>query len=139
MTTKKNGYISVDNAIALLFPIGGLLYIDGDADPNVLYEGSTWQLIGQDRCIMGAGGAHTVGQTVEAGLPNIVGTAGAVRGLDPSGVILNNRNAGFGLVSESIHSAYEIKLDASVASPIYGSSDTVQPPAYFVNIWKRIA
>ena len=88
---------------------------------------------------MGAGGAHTVGQTVEAGLPNIVGTAGGVRGLNPSGAILNNRNAGFGLVSESIYSAYEFKLDASLASPIYGASDTVQPPAYFVNIWKRIA
>ena len=142
MTTKKNGYISVDNAIALLFPIGGLLYIDGDADPNVLYEGSTWQLIGQDRCIMGAGGAHTVGQTVEAGLPNIYGkfsTGAENKGQTATGA--------FSVVSNSEHRNTDgewnnqrlITFDASKYNSIYGSSTTVQPPAYFVNIWKRIA
>ena len=30
-------------------------------------------------------------------------------------------------------------FDAGKSNPIYGNSDTVQPPAYLVNIWKRTA
>jgi hypothetical protein len=30
-------------------------------------------------------------------------------------------------------------FDASRSNSIYGNADTVQPPAYLVNIWKRTA
>lgn len=32
-----------------------------------------------------------------------------------------------------------VKFDASKSSPIYGNSDTVQPPARIVNVWKRVS
>ena len=32
-----------------------------------------------------------------------------------------------------------IEFDASKSNPIYGNSDTVQPPARIVNVWKRIS
>ena len=31
-----------------------------------------------------------------------------------------------------------LMIDASLSNPVYGASDTVQPPAYCMYIWKRI-
>ena len=33
----------------------------------------------------------------------------------------------------------KVALSASKSNPIYGKSDTVQPPARFANVWKRIS
>lgn len=33
----------------------------------------------------------------------------------------------------------DIQFDASRSNPIYGRSYTVQPAAYYVHIWKRVA
>ena len=35
------------------------------------------------------------------------------------------------------HGSYNLGFDASRSNPIYGRSNTVQPPAYVVNIWQR--
>ena len=32
-----------------------------------------------------------------------------------------------------------LRFDASRSSSIYGNSDTVQPPARIVNVWKRVS
>ena len=32
-----------------------------------------------------------------------------------------------------------LHFDASRSNPIYGRSDTVQPPARIVNVWKRVS
>lgn len=89
---------------------------------------------------MGAGGAHTVGQTVEAGLPNIDGIATrAVSDIwSGTGPFYNAGTSGEGFSGGGFHWT-NLGFQASRANPIYGNSDTVQPPAYFVNIWKRIA
>ena len=34
---------------------------------------------------------------------------------------------------------YKFSLDASKSNAIYGRSATVQPAAYYVNIWRRVA
>lgn len=34
---------------------------------------------------------------------------------------------------------YSQSFDASRSNPIYGRSDTVQPPARIVNVWKRVS
>lgn len=39
---------------------------------------------------------------------------------------------------EQNFNAYSL-FDASRSSSIYGSSSTVQPPAYVVHIWKRVS
>ena len=41
--------------------------------------------------------------------------------------------------STSGKAARDILFDASIASSIYGNSDTVQPPARIVNVWKRVS
>ena len=70
-----------------------------------------------------------VGQSVEAGLPNITGgfqgdllaPVGAFYG---NGTVSGNATAGGDGNSDT-----QFKFDASRSNPIYGNSDTVQPPA----------
>lgn len=101
---------------------------------------------------MGADDNHAAGTTAEAGLPNITGAArpairnggyplivdyaaGAFYKTDANGYMTTNVSAN----TESRYKGTHINLDASRQNPIYGNSDTVQPPAYFVYYWKRIA
>ena len=147
---KKNSFISIETAIALLFPIGGCLFMLNDSDPNVLYEGTTWELVGQDRCIQGASTTHAVNTTIEAGLPNIVGeldTRCDVTGRVPYSLLTSNSALRISESSKSyttfaaneILPGCKLKMDASLSNPIYGSSKTVQPPTLCMNIWKRVA
>ena len=139
---KKNSFISIDDAMAMLFPIGGLLLLNNDSNPNEIYEGTQWELVSQDRYLCGAGGKYTTSQQVEAGLPNITGE------FYMDNYAINNRVNG---VFEYINGSYKdlsgatsyssgyIKMDASKSSNIYGNSDTVTPSTLAVNIWQRIA
>ena len=146
---KKNSYISINDAMGLLFPIGGLLYIDdANFNPNTAYSGTTWELISKGRCIMGADDTHACGTTTEAGLPNIEG-ATDIGGFSGHETIATGPFAGSEYVLTANHTVQTvskndtdiitISFNASRANPIYGASSTVQPPAYFVNIWKRTA
>lgn len=103
---------------------------------------------------MGASTTHPVNTTVEAGLPNIVGSIvtyyrdnSGGRTVKPlSGCFYDDGDllkSNFPLVSPSDDSQYynadiKMSMDASRSNPIYGRSDTVQPPAYYLHIWKRI-
>lgn len=150
MTTKKNGYISIENALAMLHPIGSCLILSDTTDPNTLFDGTVWELIGQDKCIIGAGNKFTVMQNIPAGLPNITGTidclnrkdaglfcsinstySGAFRGSNPS------RTRGGG---QSVpNNPATLNFNASLSNSIYGASDTVQPPSIALFIWRRTA
>lgn len=114
-----------------------------DKDPNELYSGTSWQLIGQDRCIQGAGNKFTALQEVEAGLPNITGTAVmAQNGTNPppTGCIIKGRlDVPMAVNINAPKVNWFGGIDASLSSPIYGSSDTVQPPSIALFIWQRIA
>lgn len=128
--------------MAMLFPIGGLLLLNNDSNPNEIYEGTQWELVSQDRYLCGAGGKYTTGQQVEAGLPNITGEFymdNSVRHNRVNGVFeyITDSYRNFNTV-ETSYSGY-IKMDASKSNPIYGNSDTVTPSTLAVNIWQRIA
>ena len=91
---------------------------------------------------MGAGSGHAAGTTVEAGLPNITGSFVAdvkmgehkVSGAFTAGDVI-------GVTGEysNYSQVYKFSLDASKSNAIYGRSYTVQPAAYYVHIWKRVA
>lgn len=102
---------------------------------------------------MGASDTHPAGTTVEAGLPNVKGTfIAALRNgfTDDSANRITGAFYENGITTgeddyNSITSNVGIPsggapfgFDASRSNPIYGASDTVQPPAYYINIWKRI-
>ena len=104
---------------------------------------------------MGAGDGHNGGDTAEAGLPNIVGnidirstgyvehglvwnmTAGAFSSSVKNGTRKNERFINALTPSDTMQNTSSINIDASRSSPIYGNSTTVQPPAYYVYIWRR--
>ena len=51
-----------------------------NTSPAIYFENTTWELISQNRVLMGAGDGHNGGDTVEAGLPNITGTMNGLYG-----------------------------------------------------------
>lgn len=99
---------------------------------------------------MGASTAHPVNTTVEAGLPNITGNFVARSNVDGSlnGAVTNASGAltmANGSWNDNPIQIMDSKVlttlvtfDASRSNPIYGASTTVQPPAYYLYIWKRI-
>ena len=118
------------------------------------FIGGTWERI-KDCTIWGASDTHPVGTTIEAGLPNITGefVAALRNGFDTytkskiigafyaNGSTDNDDNYNsIGGSPNGIPSGIApFGFDASRSNSIYGASDTVQPPAYCVYIWRRIA
>lgn len=128
------------------YPVGSIYQSTSYTSPAALF-GGTWQEIAFNRVLMGAGSGHAAGSTVEAGLPNITGRAGADT---DSGYYNTNRpNAGGAFygggksyswcAAGSQNPGRDLCFDASLSNSIYGRSATVQPAAYYVHIWKRVA
>lgn len=121
-------------------PVGSAFFTISDDSPAQLF-GGTWMKVASDRAIMGASTTHPAGTTVEAGLPNIRGTfAGIARwnlGDNPaSGAFTGIAKQGPEGLYAGNGMAY--KFNAANYNGIYGASDTVQPPAYYFNIWIRV-
>lgn len=75
------------------------------------------------------------GQIIEAGLPNITGWVGTEPRGSSGGAANSALCWGSYLGDAAGHSsgqAYQLKIDASRSNPIYGRSNTVQPPAIIV-------
>ena len=129
-------------------PVGSLYISENATSPAELY-GGIWERI-EDCTIWGASDTHPAGTKLEAGLPNIIGgfgfasysgsggwlsvasATGAFKGRDGSGAVAQAGVA-------SVSGAVAVDLDASKSSQIYGASTTVQPPAYCMYIWRRVA
>ena len=123
------------------YPVGSIFQTVSTTSPAALF-GGTWQEIAQNRVLMGAGSGHAAGTTVEAGLPNITGSfvADVKKGEHKvSGAF----TAGSAIATtgeyNSFSDVYKFSLDASKSNAIYGRSATVQPAAYYVHIWRRVA
>lgn len=140
LTVDADGTLSADSALAA-YPVGSIYQSTARTSPAALF-GGTWQEIAQNRVLMGAGSGHAAGTTVEAGLPNITGSFVAnvrIGKHTVSGAITaSNRLASTG-ADNSDAEVYKFSLDASKSNAIYGRSATVQPAAYYVHIWKRVA
>lgn len=114
--------------------------------PAALFGGS-WEEIASERVLMGASSTHAAGTTVEAGLPNITGDSW----LRPSNntitengpfylTDLEKRNPPVGNFNgDSKTPSATVGFDASKSNAVYGRSSTVQPAAYYVHIWRRVA
>ena len=140
LTVDADGRLSADSALAA-YPVGSIFQTVGNTSPAALF-GGTWQEIAFNRVLMGAGSGHAAGTTVEAGLPNITGSFVAdvkkgehkVSGAFTAGNVI----ASTGEYS-NFSDVYKFSLDASKSNAIYGRSATVQPAAYYVHIWRRVA
>ena len=56
------------------YPVGSIYQSTNSTSPAALF-GGTWEQIASERVLMGASSSHKAGTTVNAGLPNITGTA----------------------------------------------------------------
>ena len=129
-------------------------WISEDPTSPAALFGGTWQEIAQNRVLMGASYAHAAGTTVEAGLPNITGSvvpklaniynlfiseSGATMtgAFYNTGVFSSYGCADATNVTNSL--PQDLYFDASRSNSIYGRSATVQPAAYYVHIWRRVA
>lgn len=127
------------------YPVGSIYQSADPTSPAALF-GGTWEEIAPDRVLMGASSSHAAGTTVEAGLPNITG--GKLR----TGPYLNKPDTyptGAFKIGEQVtyisdgsgaqNLIYECDFSAARSNAIYGRSTTVQPAAYYVHIWRRVA
>lgn len=151
LTVDADGTLSADSALAA-YPVGSIFQTVSTTSPAALF-GGTWQEIAFNRVLMGAGTGHAAGTTVEAGLPNITGSfttkttdvggspfSGDANVLSAKGSLaFSEKSASYGGYTGHSGSQYNIQFDASRSNPIYGRSYTVQPAAYYVHIWKRVA
>ena len=123
------------------FPVGSIYQSTDPTSPAALF-GGTWEQIASERVLMGASSSHAAGTTVEAGLPNITGSFVAdvkkgehkVSGAFTAGNVIASTGE-----YNSFSDVYKFSLDASKSNAIYGRSATVQPAAYYVHIWRRVA
>lgn len=127
------------------YPVGSIYQSTDPTSPAALFGGS-WEEIASERVLMGASGTHAAGTTVKAGLPNITGSfvANVYYGKNAvsGAVTASDRNATAGVDNSSFmnySNVFEFSLDASRSNAIYGRSSTVQPAAYYVHIWHRVA
>lgn len=132
---------SVLSNLQSVYPIGSLYIGVNDTCPIANLFG-TWEKVAEGLCLQGAKDSQVPGETVEAGLPNITGTAGYFNSLarfEWSGALYNAGSTHTRDSNDGDATAYLTGLDASRSNSTYGKSDTVQPPAYLVNVWKRTA
>ena len=127
------------------YPVGSIYQSTDPTSPAALFGGS-WEEIASERVLMGASSTHAAGTTVKAGLPNLKGSSSGVAStaypnLSNSGALSINTNTGglAGYESGSYGSNCTVSFDASKSNAIYGRSTTVQPAAYYVRIWHRVA
>lgn len=151
LTVDADGTLSADSALAA-YPVGSIFQTVSSTSPAALF-GGTWQEIAWNRVLMGAGSGHAAGTTVEAGLPNITGSfttkstdvggspfSGDANVLSAKGSLaFSEKSTNYGGYTGHSGSQYNIQFDASRSNPIYGRSATVQPAAYYVHIWRRVA
>lgn len=143
------GLISVDAAKALIADALAedhakiKFWISVDSTSPAALFGGSWEEIASERVLMGASSTHAAGTTVKAGLPNITGTLSDVMGsfyAYPSGSgAFSAKGIGVSLENGSSGNYGNISFDASKSNAIYGRSSTVQPAAYYVHIWHRVA
>lgn len=141
------------NFLLAAHPVGSIYQTISPENPAVTFGGGTWEKIAQDKVLMSASDTHPAGTTVEAGLPNITGSA-----KQSYGAFIWQMGSNKGAVSDITNSGHTngkgiaisytydngapagaagFELDASASNPIYGASTTVQPPACFTYTWLR--
>lgn len=136
--------------LELLFPVGAVYFGTMSVCPLQTLGIGTWQALPQDKVIQIAGTRGSVGDTLNAGLPNITGSFGSgweaivntdVGNISANGLFAGSTGQSYGWHGFTQHEGrmMSVKADASLSNPIYGNSSTVQPDAYLLNGWRRIA
>ena len=137
---------AVIELLKVIYPVGSL-YITSSNDVTCPIASlfGTWTLVAKDYALWTGDGTNG-NDTIAAGLPdvnayyttgNFSADSGNVSGAISRDSNLNNKNRTTS--SGSNFGAVGYFFNASDSNSIYGSSLTVQPPSYVVNVWRRTA
>lgn len=127
-------------------PIGSYFITETDDDPNVIFGGG-WKRV-KGKILQCSDDKHPAGTDIEAGLPNITGKAtflqtdGTDQNKFPDLGCFSWVNYNHSWKTSAINEGpakRDLLFNASRSNPIYGKSDTVQPPTHVVNAWIRIS
>lgn len=148
--------ITVQNInFSQLYPIGSIYIGTMAVCPLEVLGIGVWELKSKGRVLQGAN-TEAPGTTKEAGLPNVTDELiNHARDYNLNSVLTTSGRAFYKKSSNNgVKTSYPnigansgggytgdkvIGFDLSRGNNIYGKSDTVQPPAYIVNIWERIS
>lgn len=148
LTVDADGTLSADALAA--YPVGSIYQSTDPTSPAALFGGS-WEEIASERVLMGASSTHAAGTTVKAGLPNITGQLPGIKSIGYNGSSDYPISGAFAWTNTASANGnyndgddlplriYQAAFDASKSNAIYGRSSTVQPAAYYVHIWHRVA
>ena len=130
------------------YPVGSIYQSTDPTSPAALFGGS-WEEIASERVLMGASSTHAAGTTVKAGLPNITGQLPVLKKIGYSDDFLISGAFAMTDTQETSYYrsgnesaplwVYRADFNAARSSAVYGRSSTVQPAAYYVHIWHRVA
>ena len=143
-TTKQDVADAIKNALLAAFPVGTIIETKVDVNPGT-YIGGTWEELPANLCLQ-TGNASEAGNQRSAGLPNITGGSITQWFVNPNDLpkgYQSDKDYWFGAINVHTWSGHSqntvdaagekydaaIHFDASKSNPIYGASDTVQPPA----------
>lgn len=130
---KQTGYLKTESEWTILFNKN-----NGNVPFYSSGDGSTTFRVPSLKCWVKSGSSiNEVGSYLEAGLPNITGSAGHFNSLIEyvySGAMFEKSSKSTADSNAGATQAKEIGFDASRSNKIYGSSDTVQPPSV-VGLW----
>ena len=132
---------ALQGLLSNVYPVGSIYIGTQSTCPlSELIADSTWELVSSGKALWTGDGTNA-DTTVAAVLPNITGTF-ASQDMIPSafsGAFTAVSRGNASSAYSGVTAQYSANFDASRSSSIYGNSDTVQPPAYIVNVWKRTA
>ena len=144
-----SGKLSVGSSGSLTaYPVGSIYQSINLISPAELFGGD-WMQVAADRVLMGASNSHFGGTTAESALPNITGQLPGIKNIGSSGdnfpisgafawTNTKSTSGSYNDGDDSYLRLYQAAFDASKSNAIYGASDTVQPPAYYVYNWLRL-
>ena len=147
--------LTAESILSMVYPVGSVYISVNDVSPAA-FLGGTWEKISQGRVLQGAANGQAAGTAVEAGLPAAYMPDGAFESI---GLVNDNWTDQYtgGCFGVGIHRGYTCGSDGhygsnwqlgsyaysfsnrTITGDCYGKSNTVQPPALLVNIWKRTA
>ena len=150
-STKVATTAFIRNVLMAMYPVGSVYIGTQNTCPMSAFFG-TWTLVSSGKALWTGNGTNG-NSTIAAGLPNITGQASVTRGDKYGWRVLNTSGALSGKVtsidgetrstiyinSSAANENNTIDFNASSSNSIYGNSNTVQPPAYVVNVWRRTA
>lgn len=153
VTDQQDSFINIIRDT--IWPVGSLYLGMMEVCPLAALFG-TWVKVSSGRVLQGADDNHLAGTAIEAGLPDITIVTKSQNPVQsstaPAGTPLTGINGNYGIQTATnaygLTGAVGINMgntsipagtEFTTNNPIYGKSTTVQPPAFCVNIWQRIA